>query len=570
VTHLLTISRLTNTYRYSYTLDHYQQESNTMPAGILVIGLDAAEATLIETWAADGSLPNLAKLISGGATYTLDNSLETLPGAIWPELATGRSGGQVPRYYHSRKLHTGEAAYRAIEAEDVDANDYYWVQASRAGRRVAVIDIPQTVESTSLNGIQLTEWGLHDRSFTIASTPPTLLDDIRARYGDHPVAKCDRHQCQPEGYQALRDDLLAGARTKTQLMLDIMEREDWDLFTCCYGETHCVGHQFWHFQDEGHAWYDPDAPAAFRDAIHNVYQQIDTGLGKLIAAAGPEATVLVVASHGMGPYTGGPQLLPEILIRLGFGSNGSRGTLASRALRKAQELARHLPRSLQPVLRSLAGTGPVKGIQAGAGALLNPLESSKTRACALRNNRCGAIRLNLRGREPFGEVEPGAEAAAIIAEIKQSLLALTDPASGQPIVDHITTADEAFGPEHHPDVPDMMVVFRTDLGVLERCTSARVGDIHVENYHPNIPRSGDHTVESRLWAFGPGINPDIGAHQGNVLDLAPTLLSLLNVPVPPTIDGRPLTGSTVWGRPAQIHIEPDTDQRRDPAGQHNN
>ena len=116
-----------------------------MPSRILVIGLDAAEATLIETWASEGALPTFARLKADGLVYCLDNPLETLPGAIWSELVSGRSCGQVPLYFHPRQLHTGEAAYRPIEAGEVDADDYYWIQASRAGRRVAVVDMPQTV-----------------------------------------------------------------------------------------------------------------------------------------------------------------------------------------------------------------------------------------------------------------------------------------------------------------------------------------------------------------------------------------------------------------------------------------
>jgi predicted AlkP superfamily phosphohydrolase/phosphomutase len=519
-----------------------------MSARILVIGLDAAEATLIEAWASQGLLPNFAMLASDSAVYHLDNSLETLPGAIWPELVSGRSSGQVPLYYHPRQVRSGEASYRPIEAQEVDANDYFWVQASRAGRRVAVVDMPQTVPFPDLNGIQLMEWGLHDRNFSIASTPPALIDEIHARYGRHPITLCDSHERKPQNYRALRNKLLAGTETKTRLMLDMMGREDWDLFTGCYGETHCVGHQFWHFYDEGHHWYDHHAPAELRHAILDVYRQVDAGIGELITAAGPGATVLVVASHGMGPYTGGPRLLPEVLVRLGLGSNDNRASAASRVVRRAQEIARHTPRPLRPLLKALARSGPVKSIQSNAGCLINPLEASDTKACALHNNRCGAIRLNIRGREPFGCVEPGAEAAALMAEIHQGLLALKDPSSGEPIVDHITTAIEAFGSNHHPDVPDIMVTFRNDLGVIERCSSARVGDVYVENYHPNIPRSGDHTTESRLWALGPGIKPGDGANRGNVLDLSPTVLALLNIPIPTATDGRPLNGSENWTR----------------------
>src|SRR4051812_18887905 len=57
-----------------------------VPADVVVIGLDAAEATLLQRWGAAGVLPTFGGLLRDGATASLANSLETLPGAIWPEL----------------------------------------------------------------------------------------------------------------------------------------------------------------------------------------------------------------------------------------------------------------------------------------------------------------------------------------------------------------------------------------------------------------------------------------------------------------------------------------------------
>jgi predicted AlkP superfamily phosphohydrolase/phosphomutase len=499
-----------------------------VPARVLFVGLDAAEATLLERWADAGDLPAVARLRREGAWGRLGNCLETLPGAIWPELTTGRSGGRTAWFYHPRQLHTGEAALRRIEADEVDPQLFWWSVASAAGRRVAAIQQVQTVPQTGLNGIQLFEWGLHDRHFATAGEPPGLLAEIRARYGDHPVGSCDDHGETLEGYERLLDGLVEGARTTTRIFLDLLGREPWDAFACTYGETHCVGHQFWHFHDPRHPSHDPAAPARLRDAIRTVYREVDRGIGALVEEAGPDATVVVVASHGIGLSTGGYQLLPEVLVRLGYGSGA--GTAAS--------VRGRLPEPAKRVLRRAAGPFRPR-LPARAGSLPAPLESPETRAVALPNNRCGAIRLNLRGREPFGSVEAGAEADACLAELRAELLALEDPRTGEPIVERVQSAREAFGPEHHPDVPDLVVCFRCDLGPIEVCRSTRVGTVRRPLYNPRIPRSGDHTVESRLWAVGPGIEPG-RFEDGNVLDVAPTLLALLGVPLPEDLDGTPL------------------------------
>ena len=61
-----------------------------MPAKVVVIGLDAAQATLFERWSKDGDFPAVAELIERGAVCDVTrNPMETLPGAIWPELTTG-------------------------------------------------------------------------------------------------------------------------------------------------------------------------------------------------------------------------------------------------------------------------------------------------------------------------------------------------------------------------------------------------------------------------------------------------------------------------------------------------
>jgi predicted AlkP superfamily phosphohydrolase/phosphomutase len=133
-------------------------------------------------------------------------------------------------------------------------------------------------------------------------------------------------------------------------------------------------------------------------------------------------------------------------------------------------------------------------------------------------------------------------------ELRTELLDLRDPATSEPIVERVTTPEEAFGPDHHADLPDLIVVFRSDLGPLEACTSPTVGRITRPTFVPQLPRTGDHHVESRLWARGPGVPAGAALAPANVLDVAPTILRLLDVELPGDLDGRPmkdlLTGET--------------------------
>jgi arylsulfatase A-like enzyme len=57
---------------------------------------------------------------------------------------------------------------------------------------------------------------------------------------------------------------------------------------------------------------------------------------------------------------------------------------------------------------------------------------------------------------------------------------------------------------------------------------------------PALPRSGDHSENSRLIFFGPGVEPVPPHSAGDILDVTPTLLDLLDVPLPDLLDGTPL------------------------------
>ena len=57
---------------------------------------------------------------------------------------------------------------------------------------------------------------------------------------------------------------------------------------------------------------------------------------------------------------------------------------------------------------------------------------------------------------------------------------------------------------------------------------------------PGYPRTGDHTVESRLWIAGTGVPAGQRLATANVLDLAPTILQELGVPQRVRSDGKAL------------------------------
>jgi predicted AlkP superfamily phosphohydrolase/phosphomutase len=504
-------------------------------AKILMVVLDAAEPVLVERWADDGSLPTFARIEATAARFDLETTIDLLPGAIWPEISTGRRPATLGWYWHPWQIQAGEARFRGIREEDFDLTAF-WHVASAAGRKIAVADVPLVLSSPGINGVHVREWGTHEKHFGTASDPPGLVEELRRRYGDHPIphdpgshSGCDDHDGTHESLERLRTGLLAGIETKTRVFADLLARDEWDLFVACFCEAHCAGHQLWHLHDSASPWHEPGAPASLKHGLHDVYRRIDAGVGELVEAAGRDTTCVVLLTHGMGPNVGGSQVLPEVLVRLGYGSGAG----------AAARVRDRLPAPVKRLARTLIRGGARRRLQETAGSLPHPLESSATRAVATYNGANGAIRLNVKGRDPFGAVAPGPEYDAACRELAAAIEELENADTGTPAAEAVLRADEAFDGEVHPNIPDLLVRWRRDQPQLEAVRSPRVGTVRAPVRPPGLPRTGDHTANSRLWAVGPRVAARRKG-RGRAIDIAPTMLALLDVGVPEEVDGKPL------------------------------
>ena len=501
-----------------------------MSTRVLFVGLDSADPALVARFEEEGLLPTITGLRRDARAFDLHNAMSTLAGAIWQEIWSGRSAARSGFYFPLYQFCSGELEPRPRGAREFDARAF-WTEASGEGARVAVVDVPYGIACPGLNGVHVMQWGTHDRAFFDCrghgGEPQELVDEIVRPYGVHPLwsesrkqpaigSACDGIEDTLAEHEALLDAVIAGLEVNSALRLDVLGREDWDLFACGLAEYQCAGHHFWDFEQ------DSDHPR-LHGALRDLYARLDETLGLVLDAAGNDATVMVLASHCHGPHIGGGQLLPEVLERLGMSSR----------IGAAASARRRIPAPVWNLARRIAPAGVKRSVHPPVFA------SPETQAMAVGIDHAGWIRLNLKGREPNGGVAPGAEADALLEELTEELLLLEQPQSGERIVERITRAD-SLGADLSPDIPDLFVNFREDIGLIESCRSPRVGLVEKEFPVPGHRRSSHRLGPSRLWVRGPGVAPGFDS-SGNVLDIAPTVLTLLGVPTPDWMDGRPLS-----------------------------
>jgi predicted AlkP superfamily phosphohydrolase/phosphomutase len=488
---------------------------------LLVIGLDAAEPALLDLWAREGRLPALAALGERAFRAAIANPPGIYTGAVWPCFFTGAGPARHGRYFY-RQLRTGTYDVVDFRADEIHAEPF-WEAFTRAGRRSALLDVPKAPLSATLDGLQLCDWATHDAEGPPASHPPTLAADVAGRFGADPVGHCDLVPRDAGALARLRDGLVARAARKADLALDLLGRGGWDLFLTVFAESHCAGHQLWHLHDPAHPRHAPDLARALGEPLRDVYQALDAAVGRLVDAAGPDATVVVFSSHGMGAHHDGTFLLEDVLRRL----DGVRDARHAAALEAVRRAWRRAPAVLRRRLQPLAD----RTYDAARGT-----DRARRRFFQVpTNDNAAGIRLNLVGREPQGRVRRGAEADAVCAELERELHALVEPATGRPLVRDVLRADDVFRGARRDDLPDLIVRWHRDAPV-RGVASPRVGTLARE--YPG-GRTGDHRAAGLLLACGPGVRPGTADAPVDVTDLAPTFAALLGVPLA-NVDGHPI------------------------------
>jgi predicted AlkP superfamily phosphohydrolase/phosphomutase len=414
----------------------------------------------------------------------------------------------------------------------------FWSILDHSGKRSVILDVPFAYPLEHFGGVQILDWGTYERHYRAHSIPEHALAELSARFGDYPFNDAMSRDVPSSArqFRRARHQLLAGITAKGKVISWLLSNHAWDFLMAAFCETHPAGHYFWRFQSAGRDESETDGTPEFTNTIREVYKAIDRELAKIIASLNDQTMLVVLSGQGMGPNRANWQLIPEVLVRLGLLVNNS--TRSYRKIAPTEWLAklrnsiplnwrravsRHLPGALRDYLRVYWAN--------------TRIDVSRTRAFALPTDQFGYIRINLKGREPNGVVEPGSEYSALCETLCKVLKTLFDSRTGKPIVREVFKASETFPGPRSDYLPDLIVTWR-DEAMMDGAFSDIVGHVYGKMLDP---RSGNHRAEGFAIFYGPGVKKaqDLEAR---IVDIAPTILRYFGLNVPCSIDGKALPG----------------------------
>jgi predicted AlkP superfamily phosphohydrolase/phosphomutase len=161
---------------------------------------------------------------------------------------------------------------------------------------------------------------------------------------------------------------------------------------------------------------------------------------------------------------------------------------------------------------------------------------SRTRAYALG---LGQIYLNLKGREKSGILDRGPETDKLMAEIREKLLAVKDPDTGELVISNVSLGRDIFHGPRAAEAADLQVDFRSGY---RTSWQTSLGAIPSGIVVANMKKwSGDHCASDPADTQGIFFsNRSLISAEPSIYDVAPTVLQVLGVAPPGKLDGKPL------------------------------
>ncbi len=523
---------------------------------VILVWLDGYDPAAGDALMAEGRLPALARLKSASARFALDHGAARWTGLAGEHLSTGVSSIDARR---RSALHFDPARYTIWQ----EGTRQIPFPASLAARTV-VFD-PTYFNLASAPGVRgLVHWGAHDPGARPASRPEGLHAEIEKRFGHYPAEWIYGYVWpSPARAAAMGEALARGTAMRTDAALWLLEERcpDWDLAIVVGGELHSAAESLWHGWDPSHPLHGLPSAAPARAGFIGAYEAADRMIGRL-AAAFPDAALVVCSMHGMGPNKSdvpSMALLPELLFRWQFGAALQQGRPEWAAVPNGvpvlDESAKWWPGVCQPSFlpqdkwpphiarravleRSMGEPWPKDGadvaclsIEAIAATWYRPFWPAM-RAFALPSYYDGRIRVNLAGREANGRV-PRWAYGFVLNALERLLRNTRDLATGEPVVRSIERPARRDPYALEPTSADLLVLWHgAHLGFAHK----RLGRIGPLPYQ----RPGGHTGGHGMALLsGCGLaSGDYGLR--SAFDVVPTVFALLGEAKPAHISGASL------------------------------
>ncbi|MBU3729727.1 MAG: tetratricopeptide repeat protein, partial [Phycisphaerales bacterium] len=281
---------------------------------LLVIGWDAADWQLIDPLVAKGAMPTLARLVSAGVRSDLGTLDPKLSPLLWTSIATGKTADKhgILNFVEPKPDGSGlrlasstsrkcKAIWNILSQSELHTNVIGWYASHPAepirGSVVtnlicegnpaqasapwpvppALTHPPECAEAIAACRVRSTEFERDSLKEILPDLPPGMRDDPRVR------TLCS---------------LMAVAASVERAASHLMRAGPWDCTMAFFETIDTVGHHFMQYRPPRMRHVKESEVRAFGGVMDRVYRWHDAALARMLDAAGPDVTVVLLSDHG--------------------------------------------------------------------------------------------------------------------------------------------------------------------------------------------------------------------------------------------------------------------------------
>ena len=465
---------------------------------VFVIGLDCGAPELIfDRWR--DHLPNFSRLAERGSYGDLASTIPCITVPAWSSMLASKDPGTLGFYgFRNRADYSYERM--TIATGSVLKDKRAWDYIGEAGKKSVVVGVPQTFPVRPLDG-----WLISSFLTPNTTTPntqwthPKALREEVLRVLDGESYDVDVPQFRTDDKRFLLKQIYEMTDKRFRVLDYLLREKPWDFFMFVEMGIDRMHHGFWHYMDDTHPRYQPGS--AFEHAIRDYTVHVDGLVGQLLDQLDDDTVVLVVSDHGAKSMDGGI-CINEWLRREGY-------------LVLLEE-----PRGANIV--------PFEKVEVDWG---------KTKAWG-SGGYYGRIFLNVQGREPQGII-PKSEFERERDELAVRLEGIPTP-DGKPIRTVSYKPEEIYRTVRN--IPPDLITYFGDLRWRSVGSFGHGGIYTSEN--DLGPDDANHAPNGMFILFDPRANRHGRRLENlNVMDVAPTILDLMGLPIPTEMQGKVIQSS---------------------------
>jgi predicted AlkP superfamily phosphohydrolase/phosphomutase len=483
---------------------------------IAVLQVDGTSRELLKRMLAAGEMPALSALMTDGTRHELASPGLHFPAGAFVTLYSGLEEGD---HGHVYPFQWQPSRQRVMPATDFGAPDPVWRLLARAGKRSVVVDPYEVVEADEAGPI-VSGWQFAERTVLPRWSRPEKLWGALARDLGRPPQAHEVFGRKTFGdLVSMRDSLVAASERIAPAVERLLREGTPDLLWVGFIGAHIGGHQLLEQTNLDTEGLSAAEREELEDGLPAIYRALDRAVGGVASQLPADAEVMVVSTVGMEPNTSRADLMPAMLdaVLSGRAPEQSAGGI--------WRIRSMLPAGLRGRVSRMLPTEAALRLTA---RLETPsVDWARTSAFAHPADNQGYVRLNLRGREAQGSVEPG-EADELCERIATGLMGFRDP-DGNPSVESVDRTAGLYSGERADLLPDLVVRWaRRPANSVTHVTSPELGEI--TRIGVGSGRSGNHPVDD-CWVH---LAAGAAAHRQpsrppRLTDVAATVMGLAGV-----------------------------------------